>query len=186
MGVKVKTESSIDVPTYSEFTDLDARVAALEGSGGSSWSVFRNDNDAPRVNTLSVETVWTIIGYQRINDVKSGDIIHVGGEIQVSNDLSYNIGWTTYLAWLAGPDDGWSTTRSDWNLIYGTRNGQNVSPSQHHDRVGKYGTLTYSGTTYPKFWLCVWGKAYSTASQSGDTISIDRFGLHVTHFRSPL
>lgn len=122
-----------------------------------------NSSQILRDNTLDVHVGdFHKVTYQSVANPIQGARFLVFGQIQVDNELGYNIGMTPQLMWT---DDYYG----QWNVLPGTRMGENITPAGHHGTQTRCAVFEYNGTD-EKIWFGLWARAYSTASQAGHTV----------------
>lgn len=159
-----KESTAGSVPTVQP----DGSIAwIVPDSSGPSIAHANTGNFSELVTSLPVNpTAPTVVLSIPIGDTLTGDLFIASGEIQVTNNLGYNCMITGYLVLADAPDKtaGIEVTEN---------NGTNVTPAQHHLTVPKVGTYQ-SNNNYGQRWLQFVCRAASTASQTGDTLTVDQ------------
>ncbi|WP_395109772.1 hypothetical protein [Actinomadura sp. SCN-SB] len=137
-------------------------------------------DDAPVSATIPVDksaSTGTVRVMRVVVPVKAGDVLDITAEARVTNDVGYNCGVGSYLAWY-DVDDGIAWPHAQpWTRI-GTSTGDNVDPQRHHMPL----TLTRAYVV-PASWpdghrmvINLMVDGHSTAAQSGDTLTVDDYG----------
>jgi len=107
---------------------------------------------------------------------KRGDILDIESMLQATNDLAYNIEFTSRLL-LTGQANGLSgqrITRSRYGL------GQNITPDVHHGVRNMTGRVMVEADG--DYYVAVIGYTGASAAQPGDTVLLDRGG-HISVMR---
>lgn len=116
----------------------------------------------PRATEASKRVVYS----QKL-ELAEGQVLLVVAEIQVTNDLGYNVFVASQLVLAGEPDDvkGKEITAA---------NGRNLTPDMHHEQQTKSGTYEVaSADEGPRYLNLVVWSAGSQAS-SGDVIAVDQ------------
>lgn len=137
-------------------------------------------DDTPVSATIPVDTsasTGTVRVMRVVVPVQAGDVLDITAEARVTNNVGYNVGVGSYLAWY-DVDDGvpWPHAQP-WPRI-GTATGDNVNPQRHHMPITLTRAYIVPGT-WPaghRMVINLMVDGHSTAAQSGDALTVDPYG----------
>ena len=134
---------------------------------GSSVTVHETIRRAERVNdiplTIGGPYLMVPIYKLQIFDLVPGDVIEVTSQVEVTNDLGYNVMFSHFLA--RGAVDDWRFIAPAYPA------GENVTPDMHHAHRTLRGVFV-ADSEVERVWLV--GYAASTRYQDGDAIQAMR------------